>query len=620
MAKRLRKTGVAAKALPPMEGLPGLPAIRSQGGLEGAERTSRETALWFANRSSPDQLINSVKEEADYRGREMVLNDGYVQGVVDLYRNSIVGNQYRLNSQPNWTILSRIDPAFDEVWAQEFQEYVEETFNMLGDSDDCWMDAARRNTFTGQIRTAIAGWGYTGEDLATAEWVREVGRPFNTAVQQISPARLSNPDGRSDDDRLRRGIQLDSRGKPVGYYIRVSEPGAIFTMNDMKWTFVAARKPPPWSRPMVLHTIDPVMPGQTRAVSEIVAVLQEMRMTKKFRQMALQAAVIQASYAATIESELPKEVIAAILGGGSAQEDVSTAVMDYAGVFLNALRAYLSSANAVAIDGAKIPHLFPGTKLETKTLGTPGGIGTDFETSFHRHIAAALGVSYEEFSNDFSKTNYSSGQLAGEKTRKHMQAKKKFIADRRANWMFRLWLEEDLSDGNPPLPVGWDNSIFYERFGCEALTACDWIGSGRGQIDELKETQAAMLRIKSRLSTWEIELSRMGFDWRKMFRQMKREFDYAEELGLPSLDLNAQQDEKGVDTQGTLTDGTSGNDPTAQSNFFATELISEFRKAVAEGWKPAAAAPPRKGKEITRVTKHDSQGRIAEYEREFVDG
>jgi lambda family phage portal protein len=614
-----------------MQGMPGFPVVRSTGGgLEGAAQTSRETALWFAPRGSPDQLINTAKEEADNRGRDMAVNDGYGQGIIELHRNSIVGTQYRLNAQPLWEVLSRIAPVFDEVWAKEFQEYVETVFNLIADSDACWLDASRRTTFTGSIRLAIAGWGFTGEDLATAEWIREGDRPFSTAIQHVSPARLSNPDGAMDDDSLRRGVKIDSRGKPLGYWIRAREPGQLFTLDDQRWIFVPAAKnlipgaPPRWNRQMVLHTFDPMMTGQTRAVSEIVAVLKDMRMTKKFRDITLQNAVINASYAATIESEMPTEVIAATLGGGAAVDSTSAAILGFYKDYLACLREFLTNANGVAIDGARIPHLFPGTKLNARSLGTPGGIGTEFEVSLQRHIAAALGVSYEEFSNDFSRVNYSSGQLAGERTRKHMAAKKKFIADRRANWVYALWLEEDLAAGNPPLPRGWDNSIFYEPYAKEALCACDWIGSGRGQIDELKETQAAMLRIKARLSTWEHELARMGLDWRKVFRQIKREMDLADELELPPLDLNASQNNQGVDTQGTLTDGTSGNDPNAENDepetqFTASDLIAEFRKAVAEGWKPPEPPVRRTVKEKTTVTKHDGQGRILEYIREPVE-
>ena len=86
------------------------------GALEGAEYTSRETMLWHADRRSPDQIINQVKEEADLRGRDIVTNDGYAQGVVEIHRDTIVGNQYRLNAQPNWQVLSHLySSRFDEV-------------------------------------------------------------------------------------------------------------------------------------------------------------------------------------------------------------------------------------------------------------------------------------------------------------------------------------------------------------------------------------------------------------------------------------------------------------------------------------------------------------------------
>ena len=57
-------------------------------------------------------------------------------------------------------------------------------------------------------------------------------------------------------------------------------------------------------------------------------------------------------------------------------------------------------------------RLFPGTKLNMTPMGTPGGVGTSFEASLHRNIAAALGVSYEEYSRDYSQTNYSSARTS----------------------------------------------------------------------------------------------------------------------------------------------------------------------------------------------------------------
>lgn len=613
MGKRRRRAARQEVILAPRAVVPRVNIGAMGGGLEGADRTSRETALWYANRGSPDQLINYAKEEADARGREMVTNDGYSQGYVDTYRDGIVGDQYTLNAQPNWEVLSRLyDTSFDETWATEFQQYAEQSFNLIADSEDCWLDASRRNTFTGQIRLGLATWAMTGEDLATAEWIRETGRPFHTSIQSISPSRLSNPDQGSDERFLRRGVRMDSRGKPLGYYIRVGHPYDPFDMAEFRWTYVPAVKP--WGRPMVLHTIDPIQVGQTRAVSDMVAVLSGMKMTKQFSKIVLQNAVVNASYAAAIESDLPTEAIASMLGGGAGMDAPGAAFLGFMGNYLEKLREYMSEANAVAFDGVKIPHLFPGTKLNTKTLGTPGGIGTDFETSLLRYIASGLGISYEEFANDWSKTNYSSGVAASNKTRRHMRAKKKFIADRRANWTYGLWLEEDLAAGNVPLPSGWGPEIYYQPYGKEALCSCGWIGSGRGQIDELKETQAAMLRIKAGLSTVEIECARLGLDWRKLYRQLKREQDMRDELEIMQV-LDAQENAKGVDTQGTLTGNTN--------SVSREDLVAAFREAMSaikievpkiDIPAPAAFQPRR---ELTRVLEHDQQGRILRYERTY---
>ena len=59
------------------------------GGLDGAERRSRETARWSPSMQSPDQIINSAKPLADARGRDMVQNDGYASGAANLHKDNI---------------------------------------------------------------------------------------------------------------------------------------------------------------------------------------------------------------------------------------------------------------------------------------------------------------------------------------------------------------------------------------------------------------------------------------------------------------------------------------------------------------------------------------------------
>jgi lambda family phage portal protein len=242
-----------------------------------------------------------------------------------------------------------------------------------------------------------------------------------------------------------------------------------------------------------------------------------MKMTKQFQEVVLQNAVVNATYAAAIESELPSDQIVAAMGGSV--EGVDGALAWY----LTNLSEYLSKSRNIALDGVKIPHLFPGTKLNLKPAGTPGGVGVDFETSLLRQIAAGLGLSYEEFARDYTKTNYSSARASMATTWRYMQTRKKIVADKVADAIYRLVVEEEIANNNLPLPRGKTRAWFYEPLVKDALCRASWIGASRGQIDEKKETEAAILRMESGLTTLEMECARLGSDFRDVIDQRARE-------------------------------------------------------------------------------------------------
>lgn len=548
------------------------PKALGQGGLEGAKRTSRETMNW----NPPvfigaDTLVNADKPMADARGVDLAMNDGYIFGAVHTSRDSIVGSQYMVNSQVDWEmvrdILETSAPEWakgikvTEEWGEKFQAHVERLFNLASNSSDRWLDAAGRNTLTGQLRLAIATHLMKGEVLATVEWLRADNRPFNTAIQLVDPSRLCNPDCQADSRTLRAGVELDPDwGRPVAYWIRNGYPLDMYN-NDYKWKRVPAAKP--WGRKQVIHICEQFAIDQTRGISELVSAMKETRMARKYRDVVLQNAVLSATYAAALETELPRDMIATMMGAPGTNE---TAVQNAVGAWMSGLHEFQSGAGDIKIDGVRMPILYPGTKLNTKSLGTPGGVGTTFEESLSRNIAASLGLSYEQFSRDFSKTNYSSARASMGETQKRMDAKKKLIADAFATDVFAVWMEEQISKGLLPLPDGCDAqqfaSMFYLPMMKEAIISCSWIGASRGQIDELKETQAAILRINSGLSTREKESARLGEDWRYMLRQQAREKREMEDLGL-SFDNTANKPGANMRQQtmkGNQDDGNDGGD------------------------------------------------------------
>lgn len=525
-------------ALPSPTAAPGgsvtVPAAPSgdmaMGAFEGADRFNSEISLWSPPIQSVDADILPEKQTIDARARDMMRNDAFVQGGGNLHKDNIVGAHYLLNARPaTKTLLGKQD----DTWEEEFQEEVEEKWELYSDSPDNWVDAARMNNFTSHIRMGVGIHLMAGEMLAAVEWIKDDGAPFNTAIQMIELDRLST---RQDDPssmmdpNVRAGVRFNERGAPTAYQIRTYQTNDYgpLPFRLPTWKEVAIRKP--WGRIQVIHLFETLRPEQTRGVTEMAAALKAMKITHKWRDINVQHALTQALYAAAITSDLPSDQVFTALGGGlNSPEAVSAAVSNYAEGYLSSIADYVGKARGLQIDGVKIPHLFPGTKLELMSPGSGGPLGTEFEQSLLRYMAAAVGVSYEQLSRDYTKTNYSSARAAMNETWKFMQARKKLIADRFATIIYRLWLEEAINKGEiTSLPRGaagmlYTNGRLNLKF--DAISRCEWIGASRGQIDEFKETQAAVARIENGLSTHEDELARLGKDWRKVYRQLKREAD-----------------------------------------------------------------------------------------------
>lgn len=488
------------------------------GAFDAAARNERTLATWNPGLNSADVDLIPAKADLDARSRDSLRNDAYVQGGANIYQDNIVGAMYALNAKPLGKILGK---NFDDKWEEEFQEEVEARFTLYAESPDCWMDASRHNTFTDMVRLAVGVHTATGEMLSSVEWMRKsFGRPFQTAIQFIDTDRLSNPPQMMNNPNLIAGVEKDRFGAAIRYHVKVTHPSDYHLPNNFSWKAVNARKA--WGRMQMIHIFEQHRVDQSRGVAAMVTALKEMKITKQFRDVTLQNAVVNATYAASIESDLPSAEAFATLGGS---DGIPEAMESYVGSYLDQIATYSGGAKNLKLDGVKIPHLFPGTKLNLHQAGKGGPLGQEFEQSLLRYIAAALGVSYEQLSKDYSQTNYSSAKAAMAETWKRMNVVKRQVADRFATMCYRLWLEEAVNMGAitaMPLEArqaGW----LYQNQRLDALSTCEWIGASKGQIDELKETQAAVLRLKYNLSTDEDEIARLGKDWRVVKKQRARE-------------------------------------------------------------------------------------------------
>lgn len=506
-------TTPAVEILAP-NGLPARQQMSYQGAGAGFGGQLRD---WSPGLKTADAALLPNLNLGNARADDVVRNNAFASNGVQLHIDNIVGNLFRLSYKPRWQQL-----GIKEADALAFARDVEAAWMEIAeDPVGCYLDAERKRTFTMMIREGVGTHVKAGEDMFSAEWIPNSGSLIATAIKQVTPKRVCNPNNTSDTGTLRGGVEFDRYGAAVAYHVR-SQNSAGFGFGDgMGNTWRRITRETRFGRTKFAHIFEPTEDGQTRGANQFLAVLEQMQMLPKMQHTKLQNAIVNSMYAATIESELGPEAAAALIGGDVTHDQMEKhmfAMADY------------HDGLGIKMNGVRIPHLYSGEHLNLQTSGNVDNGYVDLESSVLRWLAAGLNVAYEPFAKDFKQISWSGAQASLGENWRHFMGKRKVIAERKATIIFRLVLEELLFRGLVKLPRGASRD-FYE--GIAAWTNCAWIGAGRFAIDGLKAVRESILKIEYGLSTYEKELAIMGEDYQEIFMQQVREAKEREEAGLP---------------------------------------------------------------------------------------
>ncbi len=436
------------------------------------------------------------------RTADAVRNGGFAKGGVQLHVDLMVGHQWKISYKPNYRVL-----GLSSEQADIFARDVEARFTDYVEDPDCLLDVEGRRTLTMFAREGARTHTTKGEIFAKAELKKERHRTYGTAINMIDGFRIENPHNHISTPFLKNGIRTDAFNAARGYWVRTAL-AADSQIGDHRNNYKYYPKRLKWGRMQMLHIFEPEGAGQIRGGNNFLAILSKMPMLSKFQDATLQNAITNALYAAVIKSDVDGEVIKDILGQNP--KAAQNYMME---------KAAWHDATGIKLDGQQIPHLFLNESLELLSSENPGQSFGDFESSILRDIAAGLNLSYEQFSRDFSKTNYSSARASMAQSWKYMLGGRETIIKRFTSQIFALWLEEAIAIGTVKLPSGTPN--FYQAK--SAWTRCDWIGAGKINIDGLKEVKESVEKLKAGLSTYQIECAKYGNDYIEIFDQQLRE-------------------------------------------------------------------------------------------------
>lgn len=328
-----------------------------------AASNSYRTQQW--RRSAGD--ANAVNELALGRIRDLardgIRNNPLLRQAVRTIANHTVG----------WGIVAKPYPSNEMVMAR---------WRAWAESRDC--DADGRHDLYGLQKLVVRGVAEAGEMLVRRRWRRlEDGYAIPMQLQVLEPDYLDTsktlrlPNG----GRIVQGVEFDPLGERVAYWLFSEHPGSSMTTSG---TLLSMSRRIPVDD--VEHIFDGERAGQVRAVSWFASIILPAKELDEYG-----------------DAQLMKQKIAACLA-------VITSDPDGSGVGLGKTDDTTNPGVDLLSPGA-IVDVPPG---KTVTVVDPPRIGEyeAFTRTEERKLAKGAGLSYEDFSGDYSNVNFSSARMA----------------------------------------------------------------------------------------------------------------------------------------------------------------------------------------------------------------
>lgn len=452
---------------------------------------------WSPSTRSAD--VDAVEDGETLRQRsyDLYINTPLATGAIRTVRTNVVGSGLQL--QPR---IDRQALNMTEEEADEWERRTERLWRQWANTPEC--DAARVQDFAGLQQIAFTSAFVAGDAFSLLPRFRRRGSPFRLKVQLIEPERVSNPGYRLNTARLAGGIETDSRGAPVAYHIRRASPGGYDIVFQWDRVLAFGRRS---GRRNVLHLFDQEFPGRRRGVPYLAPVIQSLKQLGRYTDAELMAAVVGGMFTAFVKTQNPENDIRP----SYADEDLADKDDDH----------------TWELGNGTVVSLGPNEEIQTANPSRPNDSFDQFVLSMIRQIGSALEIPYELLVKHFT-ASYSASRGALLEAWKFFRQRRRWLAAHFCQPVYEEWLTEQIANGLIEAPG------FFEDFETrQAYLHASWVGDAAGQLDPVKETQAAKMRVEQVFSTRSDESRSMtGSDFEANLHQREREERSLQEAGI----------------------------------------------------------------------------------------
>lgn len=486
------------------------PAVYNQGyGDHGASRRKKSLAAWNPMAGDAEEDIHQNLEDLRPRARDLFMGGSLANGALKTLRTNIIGTGLRLK------------PAFDadflhlsEDQAQRLKAQIEREFALWAESKDC--DASGMLNFYELQQLAYLSWIMSGDTFALLPILPRKYATYDLRVRILEADRCSTPLDQAEQQvsgRIRSGVEVDADGMVTAYWFSDHHPGGRHYVAN-KWRRVQVRGDQSGRR-NVLHLFEPERPEQRRGVPLLAPVIESLKQLERYTHAELMAAVISGMFTVFIETEAE---------GGGDQFGLAPV-----GEPANPTGEPLPPGHDsdLKLGNGAVQFLEPGEKANIANPGRPNEKFDPFVTAILRQIGASLEIPYELLLKHFT-ASYSASRAALLEAWKMFRMRRSWMSADFCQPIYEEWFVEAVIKGRIDAPGIFDDPALFK-----AYTRAEWHGPSQGQLDPVKEVNAAILRTQHGYSSHQREAAELtGTEYESNIRQLAYERQIREQYGL----------------------------------------------------------------------------------------
>lgn len=397
---------------------------------------------------------------------------------------------------------------------------------------------------------------------------------------------------------IRQGVEFDAIGRRVAYHFWRAHPG-----DYTVWSGQGERVRVPAEN--VLHIYKPLRPGQIRGRPWLTAAMVKLYDLDQYD-----------------DAELNRKKSAAMMMGFVTRGLNG----DQASLVEGAAEPDAGGTSDLVVESNIIQILAAGEDVK---FNTPADVGPNYEAFQIRNLyalcAAMGGLPYHAVTGDVSRANYSSLRASlVEIKRRIEQFQYETLIFQLCRPVWRAWLPTAVTAGTVALPGFVRDRANYLRV--------RWIPPKWEWVDPLKDVHAEKVAVDAGFQSRSEVIRGRGMDPEVVDAEIAADHAREEQLGISfpvgfskSPDAPVAGSDLTASPGNDLTEGNQAPNPPADQQGQAA-AADAMREAIVDALlaqpQPVVnvnvPAAPKRGVEVTKVTKHDADGRILEFEKSEV--